>query len=1144
MGGGSSSMNATADLRKFVTIVRDEHRAGAHFVPLTGAGFSAASGVLMGQQFDDYLLYAAYRYCRDWDIRARGWPPPPSVERTKDARAWRADLLKRTADGIDSATGGVPADEYVKFLLACGDWRTRLQALARARIVHEAGARQTIDLEDADASVIASFIDFLTRGKVANRGHRLLAQLAVPLRIQLALTTNFDTLHEQAFQAAHLPFDVIEVPSTGLLPSAIAVCRGETLVKLHGARVQPRADHSLDADPSVANRATFATYFGASDGESLSAVKHLLVMGFSGADRHLMRLIAEALVTRPQMKLFWVAHTSAEHASIRKEISTRVLENLRARGDAKAAIANDILGHRVFSCTCRAEDVLNSVCLETTFSLPGRSHDASPNDCCWEGEVQTAQGCVRTLRYAISSHRAESFHVSLLAELARRWGRPDLCELVPRTLDLKALKAFVEYAGEQAQRLRLEIGPCSKEQGADVARFVTSVHGSGLIVKPLENTSISVASVKLRLMQFLDADPVQRSERRDFLSALALCSGPVSLALLYTEIARRDRRRYDIDGQDNLESRAREIRNWLDELVSLAPDAGMIEESSCGAIWISEVVRDAMGRILESEGAAEAPVLHLKLAKSYERLFRCTHATEHLAAALHHLVMAIRAWHLAELDYARSASEWVRAECRRAFLREALIRAKRLQLVLAVSCQGSRDYKNLLLSAMPPKPLDWHDPGHDTLTRMFDTLWPDGGVEELHRRSMVGETLLPPPPPDLGSFTKFWSCFLAFDRDHQARKEQLKDHLVRSDFAVDVTLEMLFEDGNNCQRLRLELHRWLERCQAGGTSADRSILRLIAVLMELLRSHQLEADRLSSRAAGCSTQFLAVAGYNWLWADGGGDSRTTLGHMSTVAKIARTVEELCGNLTFRSAFASLEFELKALRRRALALARLRRFSEARNLVGRALALLSNSHLAASEVLWGKLDRDLGSISLLHAAATLLELQSPTQRHSDADHDAIYRKVLGNLDDAWASFARAELNLAHTSALARLRVLQLRCVAIVQEIDAVRRSRPAAAPLKALLDWNLGCRCHLASELLRRGAQHSNVSDDDRKELVRLATIVHERRAGKDTLESEELWREIAKVPWVSSERPVSREHQSGTYSASSSSARSGTLTSA
>ncbi|MCP5557685.1 MAG: SIR2 family protein [Verrucomicrobiaceae bacterium] len=67
---------------EFISAIKKELAAGKGFTPFVGSGISAQSGIIMSQQFSDYLAYCVYLVLADqkgqhWSVRKRGWPPPP-----------------------------------------------------------------------------------------------------------------------------------------------------------------------------------------------------------------------------------------------------------------------------------------------------------------------------------------------------------------------------------------------------------------------------------------------------------------------------------------------------------------------------------------------------------------------------------------------------------------------------------------------------------------------------------------------------------------------------------------------------------------------------------------------------------------------------------------------------------------------------------------------------------------------------------------------------------------------------------------------------------------------------------------------------------------------------------------------------------
>lgn len=78
-----TSVNAT----EFIERIRKQSYAGCGFVPFLGSGISADSGILMGQQFKEYLSYVVWLCVADpkvtknerrWDLRKNGWPEQPT----------------------------------------------------------------------------------------------------------------------------------------------------------------------------------------------------------------------------------------------------------------------------------------------------------------------------------------------------------------------------------------------------------------------------------------------------------------------------------------------------------------------------------------------------------------------------------------------------------------------------------------------------------------------------------------------------------------------------------------------------------------------------------------------------------------------------------------------------------------------------------------------------------------------------------------------------------------------------------------------------------------------------------------------------------------------------------------------------------
>lgn len=192
---------------------------------------------------------------------------------------------------------------------ALHDWRETLQFLACTEVLREPD-RLSFN-STANQSIIDAFNATITRDRHPNLAHKMLTHLAGGLRIHTILTTNFDTLTEDAFQQLSVRIRVLPVSSHGSLPNARTVAAEDTLVKLHGEAHDTRADLSLDDEPSAVDLETFADYL--TRGGPYSTVdekvesRRLLVMGYSGSDYRCVQMIKrwlESAADRPI--IYWV----------------------------------------------------------------------------------------------------------------------------------------------------------------------------------------------------------------------------------------------------------------------------------------------------------------------------------------------------------------------------------------------------------------------------------------------------------------------------------------------------------------------------------------------------------------------------------------------------------------------------------------------------------------------------------------------------------------------------------------------------------------------------------------------------------------------------------------------------------------------
>lgn len=72
---------------------------GFSFIPFVGCGMSAPSGILMGQDFSDFLAWTMYRVLLDpnsensnfparWEMRTNGWPQFPNKDQSERVKKW------------------------------------------------------------------------------------------------------------------------------------------------------------------------------------------------------------------------------------------------------------------------------------------------------------------------------------------------------------------------------------------------------------------------------------------------------------------------------------------------------------------------------------------------------------------------------------------------------------------------------------------------------------------------------------------------------------------------------------------------------------------------------------------------------------------------------------------------------------------------------------------------------------------------------------------------------------------------------------------------------------------------------------------------------------------------------------------------
>jgi hypothetical protein len=138
-------------------------------------------------------------------------------------------------------------------------------------------------LTSGDPALADSLFERMVRLKRPTVGHQVLALLTQSLGWNLWLTTNFDTLIEQALREQRIEPVVFELPENGPAPDASLLRGAPSVVKLHGGAFGLRVGESLDVPLDAANLARFVDYFPE---DAL-----VLVIGYGGADNRVMSLI-------------------------------------------------------------------------------------------------------------------------------------------------------------------------------------------------------------------------------------------------------------------------------------------------------------------------------------------------------------------------------------------------------------------------------------------------------------------------------------------------------------------------------------------------------------------------------------------------------------------------------------------------------------------------------------------------------------------------------------------------------------------------------------------------------------------------------------------------------------------------------------
>ncbi|MBN2023333.1 MAG: SIR2 family protein [Pirellulales bacterium] len=349
MDNSSSIDRVSSDWKRvedFLDAIKGELAKGWGFMPMLGSGISVPSGIPTADKFARYFLFCLKEALnKNADPHSWDWPPFAVVKRPI---AGDGDLtrLKQKCQGVIShlnngdskspaAKEGIDVlkkleaeiDQPVDADNGLSDWRLGMEGLSR---LFNSGSM----VGHRDERVIDSFFAHLiSSARRPSFGHVMLAHLADTLRIRTILTTNFDTLAEDAFLGQGMPLAPFDVHRSAGLPDPRLVLRRPAIVKLHGGRFGLRADKTLFDDPELREKETFLEYFGSfpktAPDDKPRARKHLLVLGASCGEKRTMGFLRFSLESFKEVHVFWVCFGPNEEKKVTSEF--KEVKNLGGR---------------------------------------------------------------------------------------------------------------------------------------------------------------------------------------------------------------------------------------------------------------------------------------------------------------------------------------------------------------------------------------------------------------------------------------------------------------------------------------------------------------------------------------------------------------------------------------------------------------------------------------------------------------------------------------------------------------------------------------------------------------------------------------------------------------------------------------------
>lgn len=302
-------------------------------VPLLGSGVSVDAGIPTSATLASYIVCvhalssAQGDHCSEY-LRRNGWPHRHDIWGT-----WHARHAVHSATDLEHEfTRNFNTLYRLSVLEELRDSSPLLaRAIERKHIEIDLDGFSTVDYRSLlrtvtqnDPDLIDAFFDHFVRNRKPSETHQFIAFIAQLFDIRLILTTNFDSLIEEALRNEGITPTVYEIQKEAAVPSHLLIRQQPvSLIKLHGGTHLLRTGYDLDSPMPFQARTELLSYLGRREGGGAHGEAPLIVvLGYGGADRRVMDFLQSYLVQieRPQSPaLVWVGRR--EPPELLKEIA-------------------------------------------------------------------------------------------------------------------------------------------------------------------------------------------------------------------------------------------------------------------------------------------------------------------------------------------------------------------------------------------------------------------------------------------------------------------------------------------------------------------------------------------------------------------------------------------------------------------------------------------------------------------------------------------------------------------------------------------------------------------------------------------------------------------------------------------------------